>query len=238
MSEDLFTLEFGQIVSVDNDLGCIELMRGRYKDLPALKWIHCDLVTHEGIEENQGDLVNDSYDLVIDKGTFDAVLVEGSVSPMLAEVYRMLKPGGAYVLCSLNSEDFLQRLLCPRLIGWKATFYICDEKTRIVVCKKKLTAEVNWAMVAEEEKRTVDEHFTKEKPLVTESVEAAIRSKFVHPLGLEAAHEALFKSKIFSHEDMLGYDLQLFLEDLKNFPLTTADKMSADEAVAFLKAMQ
>ena len=238
MSEDLFALEFGQIVSIDNDSGCIGLMRDRHKDIPALRWVHCDLVTNEGINENKEVLADDSFDLVIDKGTFDAVLVEGSVSPMLAEVYRMLKPGGAYVICSLNSEDFLQRLLAPRLIGWKTTFYICDEKTRIVVCKKKLTTEINWSLVAEEEKKTVNEYFTKEKPLVTETVEEAIRSKFPHPLDLKSAHQALFKSKIFSHEDMLGYDYSLFLEDLMSFPLVSPDKMSADEAVAFLKAMQ
>jgi hypothetical protein len=92
-------------------------MRDRHKTLPALKWVHCDLITGEGVDSNKSTLANDAFDLVIDKGTFDAVLVEGTVWPMLQQIFRLVKPGGAYVICSLNTEEFLQKLLSPRLIG-------------------------------------------------------------------------------------------------------------------------
>lgn len=238
MSEDLHALEFGEIVSVDNDAGCIETMRGRHRENAGLKWATCDLVTGAGIKENNHFLMLDSFDLVIDKGTFDAVLVEGTVSSMLGEVYRVLKPGGAYVICSLNSEELLRKLLAQRLIGWKATFYICDEKTRIVVCKKKSTVAVDWGLVAEEEVKILNEHFQKERPLLTPEVETAIRAAFVTALVFNDAHAAIFKANIFANQELLGYDLDMFLDDLKGFELAKAGSLSADEAIAFIRMMQ
>jgi hypothetical protein len=106
------------------------------------------------------------------------------------------------------------------------------------VCKKKATTEVNWELVAQEETITVNEHFTKEKPLITEEIESEVRSKFATALDLVKAHHVLFKSKLFSHEDLLGYDFALFLEDIKGFSLATPGMMTGDEAISFLKAMQ
>lgn len=234
LSEDLHALEFGEIVSIDNDKGCIELMKGLYKTIPALKWIVADLITGTGVTANKKVLDDEGFDLIIDKGTFDAILVEGTVSPMLANVHRMLKPDGAYVICSLNSEHLLGRLLLPTLIGWKTSFFSANERTRIVVCNKRPIEAIDWGLVAEEETKALDEHFKKDKPLLTPEVESGIRAAFSAPLEFKAAHSAIFDALLPS----LGYEYDLFLQDLKGFAVATKGKLTADEAVSFIVTMQ
>ena len=57
-----------------------------------------------GIVEDNGkspapELAHDEqFDLIIDNGTFDAILVEGSVASMLVVAYRMLCDGGIYTV--------------------------------------------------------------------------------------------------------------------------------------------
>jgi hypothetical protein len=55
--------------------------------------------------------MNSSFDLIVDKGTLDAVLVEGSVYQMLAIVYNLLTIGGVYLICSLHEQEMISSLL-------------------------------------------------------------------------------------------------------------------------------
>jgi hypothetical protein len=237
-SFEVYSLKYGEVVSVDNDENCITTMQERYKDIPDLKWIVCDLITGDGMHENIEYLHDENFDLIIDKGTFDAVLVEGTVSPMLNHVYRLLKLEGAYVMCSFNTQDLLSQLLHPHTIGWKASFYECNDKTRVVACKKTSSIHVDWELVAYEEAMYLNRHFTIDEPLLTPDVEALIRTQFVTTLALKDAHVVLFQSKIFENEEVLEYDYDLFMEDLQTFKLNTAGYMNAEEAVAFLRRMQ
>jgi SAM-dependent methyltransferase len=234
LSEDLHALEFGEIVSIDNDADCIRFMKDKCKDKPALKWIVADLISGTGIPANKSDLNDDGFDLIIDKGTFDAILVEGTVSPMLAQVHRMLKPEGAYVIGSLNSEQLLGHLLAPKLIGWTMALYSADERTRIAICNNKSPCAVDWTLVGQEEIKSLNTLFKTVSPLLTPELETSIRSKFSSPLSFKDAHQAVFISLLPS----LCYDLPLFMDDLKRFKVSSSGNLSADEIISFISAMQ
>lgn len=51
------------------------------------------------------------YDIILDKGTLDAILVEGSATDMLNNVYNRLKVNGVYLICSLSSAEMMSPLL-------------------------------------------------------------------------------------------------------------------------------
>ena len=75
-------------------------MSEKYKEKgPNFKYIQMDVRAMEFAEN--------SFDAVIDKGTFDSVICgEGSntnASKMLTEVYRVLSPNGVYIMISFGN---------------------------------------------------------------------------------------------------------------------------------------
>jgi 2-polyprenyl-3-methyl-5-hydroxy-6-metoxy-1,4-benzoquinol methylase len=73
LSIQLADLGFGEIVSVDNDGECINHMKLLHGDDCRLKWITYDMV--DPASTNNADL--GTFNLIVDKGTLDAILVEG-----------------------------------------------------------------------------------------------------------------------------------------------------------------
>jgi ribosomal protein L11 methylase PrmA len=73
LSIQLADLGFGEIVSVDNDSECIKHMELLYGNDCRLKWITYDMV--DPASTTNADL--GMFNLIVDKGTLDAILVEG-----------------------------------------------------------------------------------------------------------------------------------------------------------------
>lgn len=73
LSIQLADLGFGEIVSVDNDSDCINHMKLLHGNDGRLKWITYDMV--DPASTSASDL--GMFNLIVDKGTLDAVLVEG-----------------------------------------------------------------------------------------------------------------------------------------------------------------
>ena len=110
LSKDLLDLGYGEVVNIDNDSACVQHMANMYSD-PRMKWYTYDLVEYSGDNAIKGSTCDGAFDIVVDKGTLDAILVEGAVYRMLAEVHRFMRPNGIYILCSINSEQILQSLV-------------------------------------------------------------------------------------------------------------------------------
>lgn len=100
LSEDLYDDGYKDIVNIDISFVVIEKMRARnLSERPQMEWLVRD-ATH------LADFESNSFDLVLDKGTFDAVAAmkrQLDVVKLLAEVGRILKVGSTYVLVTLNS---------------------------------------------------------------------------------------------------------------------------------------
>ena len=67
---------------------------------------------------------NDSFSVVLDKGTLDAIFTEKSelivkdVHKMFSEIHRVLKPGGRYICITLVQEHILDELLAYFPSNW------------------------------------------------------------------------------------------------------------------------
>lgn len=90
----------------------IEMMRERTRDtFPTLKWASMDF-------RSMGELGGSSFDLVLDKGSLDALWSDGGsqwdpsesvladINASLNEVLRVLKPGGKFVSITFGQPHF------------------------------------------------------------------------------------------------------------------------------------
>jgi ubiquinone/menaquinone biosynthesis C-methylase UbiE len=99
LSERLFDMGVGSIVSVDFSEPVIAEMRTRTASKPAMEWAVED-VRHLSF-------ASESFDVVVDKGTLDAIHPEGTEAGrvdaelLLREALRVIRTGGAYVCVSL-----------------------------------------------------------------------------------------------------------------------------------------
>jgi ubiquinone/menaquinone biosynthesis C-methylase UbiE len=80
-----------------------------------------------------------SFDIVIDKSTLDCLLCSDKGSAgLICEVFRVLKPGGVYVVVSFHHIDFLRPLLedCPGA-DWTMTNTVIDRQVEDLISNKQ-----------------------------------------------------------------------------------------------------
>jgi hypothetical protein len=248
VSYNLLSLGFKSVLSIDNDmgtlfilafgfniLGCILCMKERYSHLSALEWYCCDVVTGEGFEQNPLLEQGNSFDLIVDKGTLDAVLVEGSCCSMLAHMNRLLKSGSRYVICSLSPADMMVPLLSiPSLCFEVDCAENCNSgeapyalknvaehvipkpdgssvKGTVLTCIKRNKSPVNLMDVEEQEKDVLDTYFKEKNSLLTPEYCNRLLEAFANgPLCFQEAYRVMFGG----YDNALDYSFELFSEDL------------------------
>jgi SAM-dependent methyltransferase len=233
-----------EVVSVDNDEQCVNHMRLKCGSSSRLKWYQYDLIEDFGLpQDNQLDR-NGWVDMVVDKGTFDAIHVEGATHNMLADIHRLLRVGGVYLLFSINSQPFLSALFGLPELDFQLTFLASGYGScTVLLCRKRSDNPIDMDSLVLREKTVMDHYFQTENPLFTPAMEGEIREAFAvaggDPSGggflpLAVVHDLLFVQRNAS----LGYTFDLFEADVADFDLQMAGLMCLSEAVGFLKSMQ
>ncbi|XP_025926777.1 EEF1A lysine methyltransferase 4 [Apteryx rowi] len=122
LSHDLYELGYTDITSIDFSPVCIEAMRARYAHCPGLRWAVMDIRALR--------FPDASFDVVLEKGTLDVLTVEERdpwhVSPpaaaalhqVLAEVSRVLRPGGRFVSITFAQPHFRKPHYAQEAFGW------------------------------------------------------------------------------------------------------------------------
>ena len=101
LSEDMYDDGFTTISNIDISKVCVDQMVEKYLDKTGLTWqqMNCSAL----------EFPDESFDVVLDKGTLDSVLCgEGSTSnagKTLSEITRVLKPNGVLVCISYGIPD-------------------------------------------------------------------------------------------------------------------------------------
>jgi SAM-dependent methyltransferase len=233
-----------EVISIDNDGDCISHMSSHNKN-KKLKWYTYDIVEDIGKRQNNALDFDGYFDIVVDKGTFDAIHVEGSVSPMLKEIRRLLRIGGVYLMCSINSCELLKALMSIPALQFNVEVYEMEQSAykrgAVAVCNKHGNDLIDSAQLDADEQRISNQFFQTDHPLLTSEYEVAIRRNFAalssdRTVPLALAHQAIFGGE--SALNLLSYGLDLFLEDLADYPLSERGRMTVEEALLFVREMQ
>jgi SAM-dependent methyltransferase len=239
------TLGARLVVSLDNDENCINYMKKKYQGSENMQWIVHDLVESPNLVLGSDLMRTASYDLVVDKGTLDAVLVEGSIASMLCEIYRVLKTGGVYFLCSLHSPELLEPLFTSSPLNMTVTFLgdggTEDGRCRtLALCRKQsLNHLIDLFQMTEAEGRIMDTFYQELHPLLTTQEKETISHFFdtYGSLPVREIHHLVFESNDAPLHHM-DYSYDLFCEDLEEYPLESKNEMTRQELIIFLSSKQ
>ncbi|XP_078206497.1 EEF1A lysine methyltransferase 4 isoform X2 [Callithrix jacchus] len=122
LSHELFLGGFPNVTSVDYSSVVVAAMQARYAHVPQLRW--------KTMDARQLDFPSASFDVVLEKGTLDALLAgecdpwtvssEGvcTVDQVLSEVSRVLVPGGRFISMTSAAPHFRTRHYAQACYGW------------------------------------------------------------------------------------------------------------------------
>uniref|UniRef100_A0A8C5PAS9 EEF1A lysine methyltransferase 4 n=1 Tax=Leptobrachium leishanense TaxID=445787 RepID=A0A8C5PAS9_9ANUR len=127
LSADLHTDGVHPIVSIDYSTVCIEEMVEKHAGVPDMRWLVMDA--------RQLDFPDESFDLVIEKGTLDALMVGEKdpwrvtpetiavVDQVLNEVSMVLSPHGCFISVTFSPPHFRARHYAQPRYEWSVS---CD----------------------------------------------------------------------------------------------------------------
>ncbi|KAM4695139.1 EEF1A lysine methyltransferase 4 [Discoglossus pictus] len=127
LSVDLHEEGVCPITSIDYSPVCIEEMAQRHADRTGMSW--------QVMDARQLQFPDSSFDLVIEKGTLDAMMVEEKdpwrvsqetvtmVDQVLSEVSRVLSPSGIFISITFAQPHFRTRHYAQPTYGWSVS---CD----------------------------------------------------------------------------------------------------------------
>nr|XP_057923052.1 EEF1A lysine methyltransferase 4 isoform X2 [Doryrhamphus excisus] len=122
MSGEMYDAGYRSITNVDYSSVCISTMSARYAYCLGMRWQQMDV--------RQLDFLDASFDIVLEKATLDALMVEEKtpweVSPetarfihkALTEISRCLKPGGLFISVTFAQPFFRKRLYARSEYNW------------------------------------------------------------------------------------------------------------------------
>jgi len=126
LTEDMFEDGYTSITNIDISKVCVDQMMERFRDKPTLQWQQMNVCSL--------DFPDETFDVVVDKGTMDSVLCgEGStanVAKMCGEVSRVLKPSGVFFIVSYGVPDNrLNYLEKEDMYSWNVTVHTVPKPT-------------------------------------------------------------------------------------------------------------
>ncbi|XP_042285337.1 EEF1A lysine methyltransferase 4 [Thunnus maccoyii] len=131
MSGDMYSAGYCSITNIDYSSVCISAMSARHSDCPGMTWHQMDI--------RQLSFPNESFDVILEKATLDAIMVEektpwevspetaGFIHKALTEISRCLKPGGLFVSVTFAQPFFRKRLYARTEYNWSIKQYSYGE---------------------------------------------------------------------------------------------------------------
>jgi SAM-dependent methyltransferase len=253
---DLLREGWRTVVNIDNDAAQIEHMRAQFPqpapapgDTPSLEFLVGDLCDCE--QAGCAQLIPDSFDLAVDKGTLDCILAERGAdgsARLFREVWRLLRCGGAYVLVTLHPTELISSLITAvgmpfdfRLHPIEHSVGLSVREVCVATLVKLGGVPFDLNEIRAHHENVLDRWYREQNPLLTAERLLKLRAEFAAAsqqvgrasLPLRMAYEVMF-----SDAERAELDFEFFLEDIGAAQLAVPGEMMLDEAVEFLKANQ
>ncbi|XP_033838572.1 EEF1A lysine methyltransferase 4 [Periophthalmus magnuspinnatus] len=127
LSGDMYSAGYHSITNIDYSSVCISAMSSRYRECPGMTWQQMDMC--------QLSFQDASFDVVLEKATLDALMVEEKspwslsqptatfIHQSLTEISRCLKPGGRFISITFANPFFRKRLYARSVYNWSIQNY-------------------------------------------------------------------------------------------------------------------
>lgn len=111
------------VTAIDNDEDCVNHMNSLFPSSSVCYECYdiVERVSTTAAKVSQAT-ANESFDLIVDKGTLDAILVEGSITTMIVDIIRLLKVNGYYMLFTINEIDLLTTMFTYSSLPFQITY--------------------------------------------------------------------------------------------------------------------
>jgi len=250
LSADLHMAGYPNVCSVDYDAGCVAHLEAEFGHREGMTFVVADMSKPQ--DEPQQILANASYEMIVDKGTIDALLcVDSGCAGMLCEAHRMLVVGGVYVVVSFHSPELLAVLLTPSALSFEVTAVeriSTDGGKHITIARlvkrggpeRRVPGEAGDAPAEAYQEvmrgcqAVMDHWFLTQHKLLTYDRRAALQGAWGGgaPKELARVYDILF-----STNEKREYSHALFLEDVSEFKTREDGKMTLEEALRFMDEM-
>ena len=217
---------YKSVVSIDNDPAVIAEMSLQHQDL---EWREAD-VTKPFAPPG-------TYDLCVDKSTLDAIMCSNvHVVNLLSEVHAALADNGIYFIVSLHPTSFLQSFLSVPGLGFEVMVSLSPPRPELLVAYilRRCGKQTSRDAILKHQLAIMDIHFRQQNSMLTPQRRVDVAQAFGcrHSLTLREAYCALFTDLERSE-----YSFEYFLSDASTM-YEREDRMSLDQAFAFLEKMQ
>lgn len=233
--------QFSEIISTDNDIDCISHMQKQFNNSNVIYCYH-DVASGKKMNSHQSLIIDGYFNLIVDKGTFDAIFVGGSISSTLIEISRLLQVNGSYLIFTINSIELFEKLLNINGLNLqisRSSFLSPEDlNENVLLIKKTGPLLIDFDSLRYHEERVMNELFKKENPMFLESELKNIEIKFnslknsEDKISIDVVYNIIFSNRID-----LGYDFDMFLEDLDNYS-KGIKFLSYEQILEFIELMQ
>jgi len=133
LSKSLYDDGFTDIESVDYSSVVINQMQVLYRQIPELRFCHMDVRSLTYVDQH--------FDVVIDKGTLDAVLCGSdstvNATHMLNECHRVLKNDGVFIVITYGAPQTRLCYLEQNKYSWQISTVVLPGTRYMYVAKKQ-----------------------------------------------------------------------------------------------------